>query len=81
METKYTYDDKGRIILEIDIDDKNNLIKETRYKYEEKNGYKYIYKRVISKYNIEDSYFQIYKYDNGELISCMIKDVYNRKVY
>ena len=81
METKYTYDDEGRIILEIDIDDKNTLIKETRYKYEEKNGYKYVYKRVISKYNIEDSYFQIYKYDNGELISCMIKDVYNRKVY
>ena len=84
METKYTYDDKGRIILEIDLDAKNNLIKETRYKYEEKNGYKYIYKRVISKYNIEDSYFQIYKYyddDNDNLVSCIIKDVYNRKVY
>ncbi len=82
METKYNYDDKGRIILEIDIDDTNTLIKETRYKYEENNGYKYIYKRVISKYNINDSYFQIYKYDNdNELVSCMIKDVYNRKVY
>ena len=81
METKYTYDDEGRIILEIDIDSKNTIIKETRYKYEENNGYKYIYKRVISKYNINDSYFQIYKYDNDELISCMIKDVYNRKVY
>ena len=82
METKSNYDDKGRIILEIDIDDKNTLIKETRYKYEEKNGYKYIYKRVICRYNIEDSYFQIYKYDdNRELVLCMIKDVYNRKVY
>ena len=81
METKSNYDDKGRIILEIEIDGFDNLSKETRYKYEEKNGYKYVYKRVISKYNIEDSYFQIYKYDNGELISCMIKDVYNRKVY
>ena len=82
METKYTYDDKGRIILEIDIDDKNTLIKETRYKYEENNGYKYVYKRIISKYNINDSYFQIYKYDNyNELVSCMIKDVYNRKIY
>ena len=81
METKSNYDDKGRIILEIDIDGFDNLSKETRYKYEEKNGYKYVYKRVISKYNIEDSYFQIYKYYNDEIVSCMIKDVYNRKIY
>lgn len=82
METKYAYDDEGRIILKLEIDDFDNPIKETRYKYEEKNGYKYVYKRVISKYNIEDSYFQIYKYDNDdEIVSIMIKDVYNRKVY
>ena len=82
METKYTYDNEGRIILKLEIDGFDNPIKETRYKYEEKNEYKYVYKRVISKYNIKDSYFQIYKYDdNRELVSCMIKDVYNRKVY
>lgn len=34
METKYAYDDEGRIILKLEIDDKNTLIKETRYKYE-----------------------------------------------